>query len=82
MTKVRTKAKVSQEIANLEGSHDDLQKEIKSLKVHLDERDEVIVELYGAVEFLTNKRCWCNNDKVSPCYWLLLTGSLWDPVSN
>lgn len=56
-----------QEIANLEGSHDDLQKEIKSLKVCLDERDEAIVELCGVVEFLTNKRCWCNNDKVSPC---------------
>ena len=56
-----------QEIANLEGGHDFLEKEIKSLKGRLDEWDEVIAELHGAVEFLTNKRCQCNDDKVSPC---------------
>ena len=56
-----------QEIANLEGGHDILEKEIKSLKEHLDEWDKAIVELCGAVEFLTNKRCRCNNNKVSPC---------------
>ena len=56
-----------QEIANLEGGHDLLEKEVESLKECLDERDEAIVELRGVVEFLTNKRCRCNNDKVSPC---------------
>ena len=56
-----------QEIANLEGSYDSLETEVESLKGRLDERDEVIAELHGAVEFLTNKRCQCNDDKVSPC---------------
>ena len=56
-----------QEIANLEGSHDVLEKEIESLKDCLNERDKVIAELCGVVEFLTNKRCQCNDDKVSPC---------------
>ena len=35
----------------------------------------VIAELHGAVEFLTNKRCQCNDDKVSPCSWSLIDGS-------
>ena len=56
-----------QEITNLEGGHDILQKEIDSLRDHLDERDKAIAELRGVVEFLTNKRCQCNDDKVSPC---------------
>ena len=56
-----------QEIANLEGGYNSLEKEIESLKGHLDKRDEAIAELRGAVEFLTNKRCQCNDDKVSPC---------------
>ena len=56
-----------QEIANLEGGYESLEKEIKSLKGCLDERDKAIAELCGAVEFLTNKRCRCNDDKVSPC---------------
>ena len=60
-------ARRGQEIVNLEGSYDSLEKEIKSLKGRLDERDEAIAELRRAVEFLTNKRCWCNDDKVSPC---------------
>ena len=56
-----------QEIANLEGGYNILEKEIESLREHLDEWDEAISELCGAVEFLTNKRCCCNDDKVSPC---------------
>ena len=56
-----------QEIANLEGGYDSLEKEVEALKGRLDERDEAIAELRGAVDFLTNKRCRCNDDKVSPC---------------
>ena len=56
-----------QEIANLEGGYKSLEKEVESLKGRLDERDEAITKLHGAVEFLTNKRCRCNDDKVSPC---------------
>ena len=56
-----------QEIVNLEGGYDSLEKEIESLKGCLDEQDEVIAELRGVVGVLTNKRCWCNDDKVSPC---------------
>ena len=56
-----------QEIANLEGGYESLEKEVESLKGRLDERDEAIAELCGVVEFLTNKRCQCNDDKVSPC---------------
>ena len=55
-----------QEIANLEGGYESLEKEIESLKGRLDDRDEAIAEFCGAIEFLTNKRCRCNNDKVSP----------------
>ena len=60
-------ARRGQEITNLEGGYEFLEKEIESLKSRLDEQDKVIAELRGAVEFLTNKRCWCNDDKVSPC---------------
>ena len=60
-------ARRGQEIANLEGGYESLEKEVESLKGRLDERDEAIAELRGAVEFLTNKRCRCNDDKVSPC---------------
>ena len=60
-------ARRGQEIANLEGGYESLEKEVEALKDHLKERDEAIAELRGAVDFLTNKRCWCNNDKVSPC---------------
>ena len=60
-------ARRGQEIANLEGGYESLEKEIDSLKGRLDERDQAIAELRGAVEFLTNKRCRCNDDKVSPC---------------
>ena len=60
-------ARQGQEIANLEGGYESLEKEVESLKGRLDDRDEVIAELRGAIEFLTNKRCWCNDDKVSPC---------------
>ena len=60
-------ARLGQEITNLEGSYESLEKEIESLKGCLDERDEAIAELRRAVEFLTNKRCRCNDDKVSPC---------------
>ena len=56
-----------QEIANLEGGYESLEKEVESLKDRLNERDEAIAELRGAVDFLTNKRCQCNDDKVSPC---------------
>ena len=56
-----------QEIANLEGGYESLEKEIESLKGCLNERDEAIAELRGSVKFLTNKRCRCNDDKVSPC---------------
>ena len=56
-----------QEIANLEGGYESLEKEVESLKDRLNEWDEAIAELCGAVDFLTNKRCWCNDDKVSPC---------------
>ena len=44
-----------------------MEKEVESLKGCLDERDEAITKLCGVVEFLTNKRCRCNDDKVSPC---------------
>ena len=60
-------ARRGQEIANLEGGYESLEKEVESLKGRLDEQDEVITELRGVVEFLTNKRCRCNDDKVSPC---------------
>ena len=60
-------ARRGQEITNLEGGYDSLEKEIESLKGRLDERDEAIAELRGSVKFLTNKRCRCNDDKVSPC---------------
>ena len=60
-------ARRGQEIANLEGGYESLEKEVESLKGRLDKRDEAIAELRGAVEFLTNKRCRCNDDKVSPC---------------
>ena len=60
-------ARRDQEIANLEGGYESLEKEIESLKGRLDDQDKAIAELRGAVEFLTNKRCRCNNDKVSPC---------------
>ena len=56
-----------QEIANLEGGYESLEKEVESLKDCLNEQDEAIAELRGAVDFLTNKRCRCNDDKVSPC---------------
>ena len=56
-----------QEIANLEGGYESLEKEVEALKNRLNERDEAIAELCGAVDFLTNKRCRCNDDKVSPC---------------
>ena len=56
-----------QEIANLEGGHYILEKEIESLRECLNAQDEVIAELCGAVEFLTDKRCHCNDNKVSPC---------------
>ena len=60
-------ARRGQEIANLEGGYKSLEKEVESLKGRLDKRDEAITELCGAVEFLTNKRYRCNDDKVSPC---------------
>ena len=60
-------ARRGQEIANLEGGYESLEKEVEALKGRLDERDKVIAELRGAVDFLTNKRCRCNDDKVSPC---------------
>ena len=60
-------ARRGQEITNLEGGYESLEKEVEALKGHLDERDEAIAELRGAVDFLTNKRCRCNDDKVSPC---------------
>ena len=60
-------ARRGQEIANLEGGYESLEKEVESLKDRLNERDEVIAELCGVVDFLTNKRCRCNDDKVSPC---------------
>ena len=60
-------ARRGQEIANLEGGYESLEKEVEALKDHLKEQDEAIAELCGAVDFLTNKRCRCNNDKVSPC---------------
>ena len=59
-------ARRGQEIANLEGGYESLEKEVEALKGRLDEWDEVITELRGAVDFLTNKRCQCNDDKVSP----------------
>ena len=60
-------ARQGQEIANLKGGYESLEKEVESLKDRLGEQDKVIAELRGAVEFLTNKRCRCNDDKVSPC---------------
>ena len=60
-------ARQGQEIANLEGGYKFLEEEVEALKGRLDERDEAIAELRGAVDFLTNKRCRCNDDKVSPC---------------
>ena len=60
-------ARRGQEIANLEGGYESLEKEVEALKDCLNERDEAIAELCGAVDFLTNKRCRCNDDKVSPC---------------
>ena len=60
-------ARRGQEIANLEGGYESLEKEVESLKGRLDKRDEAIAKLCGAVEFLTNKRYRCNDDKVSPC---------------
>jgi len=60
-------ARRGQEIANLDGGLSDLMKEIDALKVRLDERDATIWELQGSVDHLTNKRCRCNDDKVSPC---------------
>ena len=41
-------------------------KEVDALKAWLDEKDKMIRELQGSVEVLTNMRCWCNDDKVSP----------------
>jgi len=55
------------EISNLEGGLSDLMKEVDTLKACLDEKDETIWELQGSVDHLTNKRCRCNDDKVSPC---------------
>ena len=60
-------ARRGQEIVNLEGGYESLEKEVEALKDRLSERDEAIAELRGAVDFLTNKRCRCNDDKVSPC---------------
>ena len=60
-------ARRGQEIANLEGGYKSLEEEIEALKDRLNERDEAIAELRGAVDFLTNKRCRCNDDNVSPC---------------
>ena len=60
-------ARWGQEIANLEGGYESLEKEVEALKDCLNKRDEAIAELRGAVDFLTNKRCQCNDDKVSPC---------------
>ena len=60
-------ARRGQEIANLEGGYKSLEEEVEALKDCLNERDEAIAELCGAVDFLTNKRCRCNDDKVSPC---------------
>ena len=60
-------ARWGQEIANLEGGYESLEKEVEALKDRLNKRDEAIAELRGAVDFLTNKRCRCNDDKVSPC---------------
>ena len=60
-------ARRGQEIVNLEGGYESLEKEVEVLKDRLNERDEAIAELRGAVDFLTNKRCRCNDDKVSPC---------------
>jgi len=60
-------ARRGQEISNLDGGLLDLMKEIEALKVRLNERDETIRELQGSVDHLTNKRCRCNDDKVSPC---------------
>ena len=60
-------ARRGQEIANLEGGYESLEKEVEALKDRLNEWDEAIAELRGAVDFLTNKRCRCNDDKVSPC---------------
>ena len=60
-------ARWGQEIANLEGGYESLEREVEALKDRLNERDEAIAELRGAVDFLTNKRCRCNDDKVSPC---------------
>ena len=60
-------ARRGQEIANLEGGYESLEKEVESLKDRLNERDKAIAELHGAVDFLTNKRCRCNDDKVRPC---------------
>ena len=60
-------ARRGQEIANLEGGYKSLEEEVETLKGRLDERDEAIAKLRGAVDFLTNKRCRCNDDKVSPC---------------
>ena len=60
-------ARRGQEITNLEGGYKSLEKEVEALKDRLNERDEVIAKLCGAADFLTNKRCRCNDDKVSPC---------------
>ena len=60
-------ARRGQEIANLEGGYKSLEEEVEALKGRLDEWDEAIAKLRGAVDFLTNKRCRCNDDKVSPC---------------
>ena len=60
-------ARRGQEIANLKGGYESLEKEVEALKDRLNERDEAIAELRGAVDFLNNKRCRCNDDKVSPC---------------
>ena len=60
-------ARWGQEITNLEGGYKFLEEEVEALKGRLDERDEAIAELHGAVDFLTNKRCRCNDNKVSPC---------------
>ena len=58
-------ARRGQEIANLEGGYESLEKEVEALKDRLNEWDEAIAELRGVVDFLTNKRCRCNDDKVT-----------------
>jgi len=43
---------------------DVLEEQLHHMDTKIEEREVTITELRSAVDFLTNKRCRCNNDKV------------------